>query len=505
MEYFNRLLESIDISRFSCREPETAMGAFLHRQQESTRTPRSVAVLGGGVSGLAAAYKLKCQGVAVTVFEADERIGGKITSISQDGLIWEKGANTMTESEPEVKQLIDELGIRGQQQFPIMQNKRYIVKNGEPQLLPSNPLTLIGSKFLSARAKVNFYMEPILWKRRKPEEILGSDSKQESVGDFFRRHFGEEIVDYILDPFVAGTTGADTESVSMQHAFPEMWDLEERFGSIIIGGMRSIWSRKKTEKDTKVSEGKKRQRGSFSFMGGLQTLTNALSTKLEEESLKLQSSVLSLSCDLHGNPSHSSWSINYARNGYKDPVQEESFDAVIMTVTYLPISVIITTFKKQDVQRPLEGFGILVPSKEEKNGFQTLGTIFSSSMFPDRAPSDQYLFTTLIGGSRNKNLAKSSSKELQEVALNDLNRLLGIEKYPLTVKHVYWSEAFPLYSLNHNLVLDAIDKIEKNLPGLYFAGNYRGGLSVGKALVSGFKAADLAIKHLRSLDGTCEP
>ncbi|KAH9303053.1 hypothetical protein KI387_014636, partial [Taxus chinensis] len=268
------------------------------------------------------------------------------------------------------------------------------------------------------------------------------------------------------------------------------------FGSIIIGAMKSSWSRKKARRDANgiVTKRKKNRRGSFSFMGGLQTLTNALSTKLGEESLKLHSSVLSLSCNLHGNPPHSNWSINYVRNGHKQPVKEESFDAVIMTaplckfreiqiskngkpflldflpmVTYLPMSIIITTFKKQDVKRPLEGFGILVPSKEEKNGFQTLGTIFSSSMFPDRAPSDQYLFTTLIGGSRNKNLAKSSLKELQEVAVKDLNRLLGIENHPLAVKHVYWSEAFPLYSLDYNLVLDAIDKMEKNLPGLYFA------------------------------------
>ncbi|KAH9303055.1 hypothetical protein KI387_014638, partial [Taxus chinensis] len=179
-------------------------------------TPRSVAVVGAGVSGLAAAYRLKCQGVAVRVYEADERTGGKIMSFLQDGLIWEKGPNTMTENEPEVQQLIDELGIRGQQQFPIMQGKRYIVKNGEPQLLPSNPLVAIGSKFLSAHAKFNFFMEPILWKRKTTEDKMhnSSNTQQESVGGFFRRHFGEEIVDYIFDPFVAGTTGADTESLS---------------------------------------------------------------------------------------------------------------------------------------------------------------------------------------------------------------------------------------------------------------------------------------------------
>eukprot|EP01018_Ginkgo_biloba_P031828 Gb_40272 [translate_table: standard] len=170
-------------------------------------------------------------------------------------------------------------------------------------------------------------------------------------------------------------------------------------------------------------------------------------------------------------------------------------------VTSLPLSVLITTFKKQDVKQPLEGFGILVPSKEQKNGFQTLGTLFSSAMFPDRAPTDQYLFTTFIGGSRNKTLAKRSLKELQEVTINDLNKIVGVEGQPLSVKHIYWSEAFPQYSLHYKSVLEAIDKMEECLPGFYYAGDHRGGLSVGKALVSGYKAADLVISHLKSLEG----
>lgn len=509
------------------------MAENIRTDQNNKRPLKSVAVVGAGISGLAAAYRLKSQGLAVTIFEADGTTGGKIKSVAQNGLIWEKGANTMTESEPEVGNLIDDLGIRGQQQFPIMQSKRYIVRDGKPQQLPSNPMAFIGSKILSAQAKLSIFMEPLLWKPRNSKEKTPNSldiHQEESVGDFLRRHFGQEVVDYIVDPFVAGTAGADAESLSMRHMFPEIWDLEERFGSILIGAIKSSWSRKKAQRDAKhITRGRKRQRGPFSFMGGLQTLTNALSTKIGEESLRMHCSVLSLSCNLQGNPPHNNWSVCYARNdaSYKEPPKEQSFDAVVMTaplckfqevqiikdgkpfsldflpkVTYLPMSIIITAFKKQDVKHPLEGFGVLVPSKEEKNGFQTLGTLFSSNMFPDRAPTDQYLFTTFIGGSRNRKLAKSQLKDLQEVAVNDLNKILGLGSDPLSVKHIYWNEAFPLYSLDYNSVVAAIDKMGKSLPGLYFAGNYRGGLSVGKALVSGLKAADLAISDFNS-KGSC--
>lgn len=511
------------------RLEQVVMAEHIDTAQNDKRSLKSVAVVGAGLSGLAAAYRLKSQGLAVTVFEADGTAGGKIKSVAQNGLIWEKGANTMTETEPEVRKLIDDLGIRGQQQFPIMQSKRYIVRDGKSQLLPSNPVAFIGSKILSAQAKLNIFMEPILWKYKNSKEKTPNSPdihQEESVGDFFRRHFGQEVVDYIVDPFVAGISAADVESLSIRHVFPEIWDLEERFGSIIVGAIKSSWSRKKAQRDAKhITQGPKHQRGSFSFMGGMQTLTNALSTKLGEESLRMHCSVLSLSCNLQGNPPHNNWSVCYARNdaSYKEPLKEQTFDAVVMTaplckfqemqvikhdrpfsldflpkVTYLPLSIIITAFKKQDVKRPLEGFGILVPSKEEKNGFRTLGTLFSSSMFPDRAPTDQYLFTTFIGGNRNRKLAKSQLKDLQEVAVNDLNKVLGVGSDPLSVKHIYWNEAFPLYSLDYNSVLAAIDKMGKSLPGLYFAGNYKGGLSVGKALVSGFKAADLAISGLNS-------
>ncbi|GKV07932.1 hypothetical protein SLEP1_g19628 [Rubroshorea leprosula] len=170
----------------------------------------------------------------------------------------------------------------------------------------------------------------------------------------------------------------------------------------------------------------------------------------------------------------------------------------IPEISYMPLSVVITTFKKENVKRPLEGFGVLVPSREQKNGLKTLGTLFSSMMFPDRAPNDLYLYTTFVGGSRNKELAKASTNELKQIVTSDLRQLLGVEGEPTFVNHFYWSKAFPLYGHNYDSVLEAIDKMEKNLPGFFYAGNHKGGLSVGKAMASGYRAADLVISYLES-------
>ncbi|KAJ4841649.1 Pyridoxine/pyridoxamine 5'-phosphate oxidase 2 [Turnera subulata] len=474
------------------------MASATNQDSKPSSSGKRVAVVGAGVSGLAAAYKLKSHGLTVTVFEAEARAGGRLRSVSHGGLIWDEGANTMTETEVEVQSLLDDLGLREKQQFPISQHKRYIVRNGEAVLIPTNPIALIKSNILSAKSKLQLILEPFLW--RKSESSRVSDAYTgESVGEFFQRHFGKEVVDYLIDPFVAGTFAADPESLSARHSFPELWNLEKQFGSIIAGAIKTKLSAKREKsKETDGTSGKKNRRGSFSFLGGMQTLTDTLCKEIGKDELKLGSKVLSLSYD-------DNWLVSYASKGDKH-AQGSSYDAVIMTaplcnvkemaikksrnifpldflpeVNYTPLSVIITTFKKENVKRPLEGFGVLVPSKEQQNGLKTLGTLFSSMMFPDRAPDDLYLYTTFVGGSRNKELAKASTS---------FTLLNG--------SHFFWSKGFPLYGRNYDVVVEAIEKLEKRLPGFFYAGNHKGGLSVGKSISSGCKAADRVISYLES-------
>lgn len=364
--------------------------------------------------------------------------------------------------------------------------------------------------------------EPLLWKNKKLTKV---SDKHESVSGFFQRHFGKEVVDYLIDPFVAGTCGGDPDSLSMHLSFPDLWNLEKRFGSVIVGAIRSKLSpiKEKKQGPPRTSVNKKRQRGSFSFLGGMQTLTDAICKNLKEDELRLNSRVLELSCSCSGDSAIDSWSI-FSASPHKRQAEEESFDAVIMTaplcdvksmkiakkgnpfllnfipeVDYVPLSVVITTFKKESVKHPLEGFGVLVPSQEQKHGLKTLGTLFSSMMFPDRAPNNVHLYTTFVGGSRNRELAKASRTELKEIVTSDLKQLLGAEGEPTYVNHLCWSKAFPLYGHNYDSVLDAIDKMEKSLPGLFYAGNHKGGLSVGKALSSGCNAADLVISYLEAV------
>ncbi|KAG2567073.1 protoporphyrinogen oxidase 2, chloroplastic/mitochondrial [Panicum virgatum] len=491
---------------------------------------RSVAVVGAGVSGLAAAYRLRKSGVNVTVFEAADRAGGKIRTNSEGGFLWDEGANTMTEGELEASKLIDDLGLHDRQQYPNSQHKRYIVKDGAPALIPSDPISLMKSSVLSTKSKLALFLEPFLYKKSNTSNSgkVSDEHLSESVRSFFERHFGREVVDYLIDPFVAGTSAGDPESLSIRHAFPALWNLERKYGSIIIGAILSKLTAKggpvKTGSD---SSGKRRnRRASFSFHVGMQSLINALHNEVGDGNVKLGTEVLSLACTFDGLPATGGWSISVDSKdgGSKDLAKNQTFDAVIMTaplsnvqrmkfrkggapfvldflpkVDYLPLSLMVTAFKKEDVKKPLEGFGVLIPYKEQqKYGLKTFGTLFSSMMFPDRAPDDQYLYTTFVGGSHNRDLAGAPMSILKQLVTSDLKKLLGVEGQPTFVKHIYWRNAFPLYDCDYNSVLEAIEKMEKNLPGFFYAGNNKDGLAVGNVIASGSRAADLAISYLES-------
>ncbi|KAL5214568.1 hypothetical protein ABZP36_003720 [Zizania latifolia] len=445
------------------------------RAMAASAPVRSVAVVGAGVSGLAAAYRLRKRGVQVTVFDAVDRAGGKIRTNSESGFIWDEGANTMTESELAASRLIDDLGLQDKQQYPNSQHKRYIVKDGAPTLIPSDPFALMKSTVLSTGSKLKLFLEPFLYEKSSKrssrkvsdehlsEEIIGFPFC--SVGSFFERHFGKEVVDYLIDPFVAGTSAGDPESLSIRHAFPALWNLENKYGSVIAGAILSKMSTKgDSVKSGSASPGKGRNKH-FHFM----LLIDALHNEVGGGNVKLGTEVLSLACSCDGVSSTGGWSISVDSKDAKgkDLRKNQSFDAVIMTaplsnvqrmkftkggapfvldflpkVDYLPLSLmepfVLNLLHKSTLLYCSTCIHILFIliciSSIPLHASSCTGTLFSSMMFPDRAPNDQYLYTSFIGGSYNRDLAGAPTDILKQLVTSDLRKLLGIEGQPTFVK-----------------------------------------------------------------------
>ena len=443
---------------------------------------QSVAVVGAGITGLSAAYSLR-KSHDVHIFEADSRAGGVIRSERADGYLVEHGPNTIRGGGPALEDLLENLGLAGERIYPgDTAKKRFIARRRRPIRVPLNPFSMMTTPLFSASAKLQLLKEPFRSGRSKETE--------ETVGAFIERRFGREVVDYAVDPFMAGVYAGDPYRLSATHVMKRLYEWEREHGSIIRGALFGSSS------GDNESSGDRRI---FTFPEGLERLPDALSDRLAGQ-LHLNTPVRAI------HPRGGKWRLTY--DGTTDQHQR-TFDAVVLTVPlhrleaidlriaadlgrlynvpYPPLSTFAIGFSRTQVSHPLDGFGVLIPQKEP---FQILGALFSSSLAPGRAPEDHVLLTTFVGGMRSPELARLKTADLLELTRKDLGSLLGIRGKPTFYRHIQYAHAIPQYVLGYQDVLDTLEQIERDYRGLYLAGNFRDGISVGDAVGSGLSAAD---------------
>jgi oxygen-dependent protoporphyrinogen oxidase len=436
---------------------------------------KRVCVIGGGISGLTPAFWLMKAGIKVTLFEKSAAVGGNIRSNHHDGFLYEDGPNSTLTSR-DLLDLVDELGITSQIASPLpAARKRYIVRDGHLAALPSDPISLITTKAFSGSAKLGLLKEPF-----KRDRASGS----ESVASFFERRLGREIVDYAVDPFISGIYAGDPQKLSIEYAFPKLYASDRDFGSILIGAIRS-------PKDAAARLPKGTPR-SMSFQGGMQTLTNALEDKLSFDIIK-NCGELSISRNAAG---HLELTSGGGRETYDAVVLStpayvsadliEGFDEDLARelagIYYPPVSVVYTGFRHNDVGIQPKGFGFLVPGVENR---KILGSLWTSSIFPGRAPDGHHLFTTFVGGSRNSELGHGSENEILTIALEELRDLMQTKGDPVFSAVKKWPRAIPQYNLGYGSVVGSIDSFRERNPDIYLCGNYYKGISVSDCVKNG--------------------
>jgi oxygen-dependent protoporphyrinogen oxidase len=239
---------------------------------------KSIAVLGAGATGLAAAYRLTQLGHRVRVFEQSNRIGGAVKTESSDGWLVEAGPNSLMSGEPALASLIDELGLTKQRITASSSAKnRYIVRRGELVRVPLSPRELLGSALLSIGGKIQVLSELLTRPRVRTGDV--------SIAEFGRSHFGSEFVEYGIDPFVSGIYAGNPSRLSARYGFRKLWALEQKHGSL-LRAQQSIAHERKSRSEPKATI--------FSFQQGLQTLTNALATGVPRGAITLNASLDSL-------------------------------------------------------------------------------------------------------------------------------------------------------------------------------------------------------------------
>jgi oxygen-dependent protoporphyrinogen oxidase len=448
----------------------------------------SVAIIGAGITGLTAAFYLKRQGVPVTVFEASGRVGGVIQSLQRDGYLAEFGPNTILETSPKIGQLVRDAGLSSRRRDPDPKaDARYVVRYHRPIPMPSSPFGFFTTELFTARAKLAVLREPFVSARR--------DGKEESIAEFVQRRLGQEFLDHAIDALVAGVYAGDPYKLSVPQAFPKLKQLEDRYGSLIKGQILGGRERKKRGEVAKDRAPK------FSFDDGLQVLPQVLADYLGD-SLRLNSPVTQLQrrgtawnvqTSGEGSDGGTEYSaVIYCGTAYKlaelriEP--SPSLDlSVFSEIRYPPVASVVLGFRREDVAHSCQGFGMLIPRVE---GFKILGTIFSSSLFPNRAPAGHLTLTSYIGGERFPHLASLPPDELFALTCEDLRVLLGVRGKPTFQHSVYYPKAIPQYVVGYGRYRNLMNQLEQTAPGLFLAGHYREGVSLSDSIISGCNVAE---------------
>jgi len=448
-----------------------------------------VAIIGGGITGLTAAFRLSARGIGVTVFESGQVAGGVVRTSARDGFLAEHGPNSILITSPVIPGLIKDAGLDGRVVSPGAEGKnRFIVRGGRPVCLPLTPQQFITTPLFSLRAKLRLIAEPFI--SRAPAD------REESLSEFVLRRLGREFLDYAINPFVAGVYAGDPDTLSVRHSFPKLHALERKYGSLIRG---QISGRKEREKREEVG---KNDAGMISFDGGLQVLTDTLAASLGER-IKFQSTVKAVS------RSGKEWCIdNGVRNGNFDAVLfagtahslagmgspgQGPSPAPLREIHYPPVSSLVMGFRRIDIDHPLDGFGILIPEVEP---FAILGVLFSSSLFPGRAPSGHVTLTCFLGGTRRPETATGETGEVVETAMRDLRKLIGLKGEPVFIHRTFYEKAIPQYNVGYGTYLSIMEGMEGANPGYFLAGNFKDGISLGNSIVAGHDAAGRIATYL---------
>lgn len=442
-----------------------------------------IVIIGGGISGLSLAYLVQGgkPSTDLIVLEAEERPGGKIWTDRAEGFLCESGVNGFLNNKPKTLELAAELSLTPLRSSDAAR-KRFIFSDGRLHPLPESPPAFFRSDLLSIWGRLRIIYEIFAPKGRREDE---------SLAEFGRRRLGREAFEKLIDPMASGIYAGDPGALSLKSCFPRIHQLEMEHGSLIRA---LIKLRMKAKREGKTGPGPGPGGVLTSFSDGMETFILALRNSLGNR-IRPRSSVTSLlrtgdryTVGLKDGSAIESDAVVMATPAHASSEILRDFDPalsrILSEIPYPTVSVVCMGYRKERIARSLDGFGFLVPFRE---GRRILGTLWDSSIFPNRAPEGFVLLRTMLGGTR-ASVPRDEGK-LVDIVSGELREIMGIKVQPDFARVYVHEKAIPQYTVGHQGRLAAMDELLANHRGLYLTGNAYRGISVNDCIENSYGLA----------------
>lgn len=464
---------------------------------------KKVIIIGGGITGLAAAYYLqkeareKALPIKVKLIEASDRLGGVISTAKRDGFIIERGPDSIIARKKSALRLIEEVGL----QDKIISNtagKSYIYARGKLHTMPEG--SFMGIPTQVTPFALSGLFSPLGKLRAAGDFILpkGEAAADQSLGTFFRRRLGDEVVDNLIEPLLSGIYAGDIDELSLMALFPNFYEIEQKHRSLVLGLNRTMPKPPKTAKKVPSKKGM-----FISLSTGLEELIHRVEKRLEKGTVlkgtavdKVEKRDYGYQVMLGTGAVEMADSVVIATDHFhaRRMLSDYSFMDVFNDMPSNSVANVAMAFPKSAIEKDIEGTGFLV---SRNSGFRITACTWTHKKWPGSAPEDMALLRCYVGKPDDQQAVDLSDEEIVDLVLKDLNKTMNIKVRPEFHIVTRWNKAMPQYTVGHLQKIDLVKKhLGNELPGVFLAGGSFEGVGIPGCIDQAEAAVDKVIGYL---------